>query len=178
MKKTERTEFIANCIVTVLSIAFAVFIVGYEYYAMGQYSKDLVQEDRTGFGIASMVLFLFFFLPAAVGMGVFALLLFTVTLGMYRADGKRKADFIADKTRAAKTKNRCLIALIVFKAIATAFALLLVFFAFGAAYETALSKTAYCAAFAIYAVSLVLTIVNRKKIKAQAANLLHTENNL
>ena len=178
MSKTEKTEFIFNCVAVVLSIALAVFIVGYEHYAMERYTESLEQENELGGGIATSLLFIFFYLPVSACSCVLALILFGVTWRMYRVCGKRKVDFAADKARAVKTENRCLIALIVFKSIAAALALFLVFLAFNSSHETALSKTVFCTAFALYTGSLVLTIVNRRKIKSQSENLLHAENKL
>ncbi|MBQ8309110.1 MAG: hypothetical protein IJX96_04675 [Clostridia bacterium] len=179
MCKAEKTELIVNCVLGILSIAFAVFIFDYENYAMTQYAKTLPQEAPMGYWVVGIIMMVFLYLPLACGAGILALSLFGLTWKMYRADGKVQSDFIADKkTKAVKIKNRCLITLIILKSLATAGALLLVYMSFASAHDTALSKTVYCVAFAVYAASLVLTIVNRKKITAQTANQLHTENNL
>ena len=97
MSKTEKTEFIFNCVVVVLSIALAVFIVGYEHYAMERYTESLEQENELGGGIATSLLFIFFYLPVSACSCVLALILFGVTWRMYRVCGKRKVDFAADK---------------------------------------------------------------------------------
>ena len=179
MSKSEKTELIVNCVLGVLSIALAVFIFDYERYAMGQYSKILLQEERAGFGVAGILLMVFLYLPLEFCSGIFALFLFRLTWEMYRAEKKEQTDFIAtQKAKAFKTKNRCLIALIVLKSVALAGVLWLVCIAFSSAYDTVLSKIVYCAALAVYAGSLVMTIVNRKKMKAQATNVLQNENNL
>ncbi len=179
MCKAEKTELIVNCVLGILSIALAVFIASYEYYAMGQYAKSLPQEGPMGFAVVGIIMMVFMYLPMALVTGILALRLLMLTWKMYRVDGKVQSDFIADKkTKAAKTKNRYLITLIVFKSIVAALILLLLYMSFASEYDTALSKAVYCVAFAGYAASLVLTIINRKRIVAQTANQLHTENNL
>lgn len=179
MSKAEKTELIVNCVLGVLSIALAVFIYDYEMYAMEQYAKTLPQEGGAGFGIAGVLLMVLLYIPLAFCLGVFALHLFGLTWKMYRAEKKEQTDFIATKTaKAFKKKRRCLITLIVLKSVALAGVSLLVYMAFSSGHDTVLSKTVYCVALAVYAGSLVLTIISRKRIKMQERNVLHTENNL
>ncbi len=172
MCKAEKIEIVFNCILGVFSLVLAVFVVAYEYYAISQYSQTLPQAERAAFGVAMIILFIFGYLLAGIGAFALACFLFGLTWKMYRADKKdRKETFIPDTEKIRKLKNRCLIALIIFKAIAVAVSFLFVFAVFDTTHETVLSKIVYCVAFAVYTASLVLTIVNRKKITAQTKNL-------
>lgn len=174
--KTEKQEIVLNCIVAALAIALALFATVYEYYEIGWYAETLSNEERAGYAVAMIIVFIFGYIPAGVALAAFGQLTFRLTWKMYKADRKTKGRaFIGTTPRDIEEKNRALIALIVFKFISLAVIALILICAFGAAYTTLLSKIVYCVAAAVYSGTAIRSIVVRKKILTESEKTLLIE---
>ncbi|MBQ9729659.1 MAG: hypothetical protein IJV80_02490 [Clostridia bacterium] len=169
MDRAKITEIVQNFVMGAISLALAVFMVTYEYAAMGNYAQSS-GEGGAGFAVAAIIMFIFMYIPCGVFFFALGIGLFVWAWRTYKGEKEnRGGEFISNDVKKIKEKNRSTILLIVFKAIAAFVCMYFFILTLDTAYDTIVSTLVYCVIGIAYIASVVLTVIHRKKVVAITA---------
>ena len=147
-----KRERIINYLLILLTIAYAVFVIFYDYYRMNAYADALEQNDNeVGYAVASMIVFMCFNILCLGGSSVFlSIILFVFTRRLAKNNGK--------------LKKKILIAILVCKIIALGLTIFGAWMALSCVYVDWVMKLVYVFVPIAYFCAILHSIVFFKKI--------------
>ena len=154
MRKIGKIERINNILFATVLFALALFMFVYEYAAIGAYAGTLEQEERAGFAVAMIIVYIFYYVFGGFCLIVDAVCTFAFTMSLKNV-----------LLNNGESKRR--IVIIVLKAVAC---VLIGYFAgvtFDTAHATILSKIVYCVAAVCCVASVVYSIYSLCVCKAE-----------
>ena len=153
MKQTGKVEFINNILFAVIVFALAWFMFFYEHAAITAYSGTLEQEERAGFAVAMILVYIFGYIMGGFFLAADAICVFVFTMSLKNVLLKN-----------GDSKRR--IAIIVLKSVACVVIGYFAVLAFDVAHATILSKIVYSVVTVYGVASLACSIYTLCKSRA------------